>query len=46
MKCKQHVLELRALQILFKIIHALVAFILKDFTIKTFEKLLDKILNP
>ncbi|KAI0526823.1 hypothetical protein KFK09_002415 [Dendrobium nobile] len=42
MKCEPQLQEQHAIEILLKNIHGLVAFLLKGFTIKTFEKLLNK----
>ncbi|PKU61119.1 hypothetical protein MA16_Dca028354 [Dendrobium catenatum] len=42
MKCEPQLQEQHAIEILLKNIHGPVAFLLKGFTIKTFEKLLNK----
>ncbi|PKU60211.1 hypothetical protein MA16_Dca029125 [Dendrobium catenatum] len=42
MKCEPQLQEQHAIEILLKNIHGLVAFLLKGFTNKTFEKLLNK----
>ncbi|KAL0910749.1 hypothetical protein M5K25_018832 [Dendrobium thyrsiflorum] len=45
MKCEPQLQEQHAVEILLKNIHGPVAFLLKGFTIKTFEKLLNKASN-
>ncbi|XP_028557328.1 uncharacterized protein LOC114581406 [Dendrobium catenatum] len=45
MKCEPQLQEQHAVEILLKNIHSPIAFLLKGFTIKTFEKLLNKASN-